>query len=194
MKRLLYHLPLLLLCACASHRPKPAPTVASEPVAPSVVRPDSTVVTPHRTLLDKVLNRPAVSDIHVGNMPAKIGKKATVNVYYGPATISTVGKKATAATAAGATATAIGKAKGPTAIGDSATATDNTKAGQRGGAAATAQGATATATTIKPPIPWLKYALCLGGLGVAYWLLLGGGGTLLLALWRKNKKSDTPTV
>lgn len=152
---------------------------------------DSIVVAPHRSLLDKVFGRkpkPYVADNHVGN----IGKKSTVSIYYGPATVSTttVGKKATAATAEGATATAIGKAKGPTAIGDSATAQDFTKQGQRGGAAASGAGATATATTIKPPTPWLKYGLwALGAVG-GYWLLFGGGGAVLLALWRRNKSTS----
>lgn len=48
-----------------------------------------------------------------------------------------------------------------------ATATNNTKAGQRGGAAATAPGATATATTKKGP-PWWVYAL-IAVLGAVGW-------------------------
>jgi hypothetical protein len=184
MKRLL---PLLLLLAsCASHHA--APPVASAPItAPA----DSAVVVPPRTTLDKVLGRPAATPYVV---PAKaitrIGKKS--NVYYGPTTVSTVGKKAVAAVGDEATASQVEKAKAPIAFeGD---ATDNTKAGQRGGAAATAPNATASATTIKPPTPWLKYGLWVVGLGGAYWLLLGGGGTLLLALWRRNKPTDTPTA
>lgn len=200
----------LLLGSCARHKPSPAPH--SDPIGvilppgdteftrinsdnpaengPSR-RPEKVVVQPHRTVLDKLLGRTPksyVSDNHVGN----IGKKSTVSVYYGPATVATttVGKKATAATGEGATATAIDKAKGPTAIGDSATATDNTKAGQRGGAAAIGAGSTATATTVKPPTPWLKYALWASGLGFTAWVLFGGGGAILLALWRKNKPTE----
>lgn len=200
----------LLLGSCARH--KPSPTPHAEPIG--VILPpgdkefvrinsdnpnengpsrqlDSVVVKPRRTVLDKILGRtpkPYVSDNHVGN----IGKKSTVNIYHGPATVTTttVGKKATAATAEGATATSIGKAKGPTAIGDSASAIDNTKAGQRGGAAATGDGSHAEATTVKPPTPWLKYALWASGLGFTAWVLFGGGGAILLALWRKNKPTQ----
>lgn len=55
----------------------------------------------------------------------------------------------------------VWKADGSVALAsDSATATvtDNTKAGQRGGAAATAPGATATTTT-KNGLPWWPFAL-----------------------------------
>ncbi|MBG8552368.1 hypothetical protein [Hymenobacter guriensis] len=71
------------------------------------------------------------------------------------------------------------------------TTTDNTKAGQRGGAAATAPNATATATTIKPPTPWLKYALWLAGAGAGYWLLFGGGWAVVAARLRRKKPTQT---
>jgi hypothetical protein len=118
-------------------------------------RPDSVIVQHSPSFIDKVLGR-TPEPFKVAVTPARIGKKSTVNIYYGPATVITtrVGKKATAATAEGVKATTVGKVKAPTAIGDSATATDNTKAGQRGGAAATAPGAIATATTEKTGWPW----------------------------------------
>jgi hypothetical protein len=118
-------------------------------------RPDSVIVQRALSFIDKVLGR-TPEPFKGAVTPARIGKKSTVSIYYGPATVTTttVGKKATAATAEGAVATTVGKVKAPTAIGDSATATDNTKAGQRGGAAATAPGAIATATTEKTGWPW----------------------------------------
>jgi hypothetical protein len=186
------------LSGCRTQKPAPERNVSRAegtplPAHPAVEAPhgslDSATVTPHRSLLDKVLGRPAPSPrpLPLGGGGVKVGKKSTVNIYHGPATVTnnTAGKNA----AAGAGATAGGKADGPVA-GTGATATDNTKAGQRGGAAATAPGATATATTIKPPTPWLKYGLWLaGGLG-AYWLLFGGGGAVLLALFRRNKSTS----
>jgi hypothetical protein len=153
------------LASCARHRTAPAPV--AEPVHASTTRPDSAVVTPRRTVLDKVLGREP-KPYTVKSTALNVGKKSTVAVYYGPATVTTttVGKKATAATAEGAIATTVGKVKAPTAIGDSATATDNTKAGQRGGAAAIGKDASATATTQKSGWPWWLYVLLVGGGGL----------------------------
>jgi len=124
--------------------------------------PDSVVVQPHRSLLDKALGRKAKREFHA--LPTSIGKKSTVSVYYGPTTVTTntAGKKA----AAGAGATTLTKPDAPvaTAAGD---AVDNTKAGQRGGAAATGAGATATATTQKAGWPWWLYVLLAGLVGYA---------------------------
>jgi hypothetical protein len=201
----------LLLGSCAGRKPAP-PAQKSEPIGAAAPATDKefvrinsgnpaengpsrpgVVVQPSRTILDKLMGRTPKPQYYPAGTPVTTGKKATVTIYNAPATVTTttVGKKATAATGEGATATAIDKAKGPTAIGDSATATDNTKAGQRGGGAAIGAGSTATATTVKPPKPWLKYALWASGLGFTAWVVFGGGGALLLALWRKNKPTDT---
>jgi hypothetical protein len=146
---------------------------------------DSVVVAPHRSVLDKLLGRTPASKA-ASSLPVKVGKKSTVSIYYGPATVSTttVGKKATAATAEGAVAIATEKKAGPVVLADSG-ATVQVAASQKGPAAAA--GRDATATTIKPPTPWLKYGLWLVGIGTGYWLLFGGGGAVLLALWRRNK-------
>lgn len=207
MKQALIFLALLLafcggiLCSsCRSSQPAPARdlsraegTPLGHPVAEATRGGlDSVVVTPHRSLLDKVLRREPQADTYVGQSTIKAGKKSTINAYYAPATVTstTTGKKGQSTTGDGATSTKVEKPNGPTATG-AGDAVDNTKAGQRGGAAATAPGATATATTIKPPTPWLKYGLWLAGFGGAYWLLFGGGGALLLALVRRNKSTDT---
>lgn len=138
MKTFLYICALLLafcggiLCtSCRTSKPdRAAGTDLTGPYAPVVVRPDSlpkhlartpdsVTVQPHRSLLDKVLCRtPSTSSIKSGQLH-KVGKKSTVNYYYGPATVNTttVGKKATAATAEGATATSIEKPKAPTTTG-----------------------------------------------------------------------------
>ena len=78
-------------------------------------------------------------------------------------------KNSSLATGAGAVATTITKPTGPVATG-AGSATDNTKAGQRGGAAATASGAVATATTES---------------GLSYWWLLVPVAGLL---WWQRKR------
>lgn len=150
----------------SASRADTAPHTPKWAVAVPPAKLDSIVVEPHRTLLDKLLGRKP-EPYTVGAAPVRVGKKSTVNIFHAPATVTTttLGKKATGAVGAGATATTIGKAKGPTAVGDSAIATDNTKAGQRGGAAATAPHATATTTTQKSSWPWWAYVLLIGAGG-----------------------------
>lgn len=77
-------------------------------------------------------NKPGLLQRIFGTKPAKF--KGTYNYYAPGSTVTTVGKKATAATAEGATA--IGKAKGQTVTGDSST----TNAVTGGGALATVNG------------------------------------------------------
>jgi hypothetical protein len=86
-------------------------------VAVPPVKVDSIIVEPHRTLLDKLLGRKP-APYTVKSAPLTVGKKSTVNNYYGPATVTTttVGKKATAATAEGAVATVIKKKAGPAIV------------------------------------------------------------------------------
>lgn len=178
----------ILCTSCRSSKPAPERNVSraeGTPLTPhSVVEAfrgglDTPAAPPPRRLFGllppkKVVSSPenVASDKLSGGKPRKC-KGCTIVYSAGPATVTTttVGKKATAATAEGAAATTIGKAKGPTAIGDSAAATDNTKAAQRGGAAATAAGATATATTEKNGIPW--------------WLWVGAAAVLAYVGYRK---------
>lgn len=76
----------------------------------------------------------------------------------------------------GATASVATAAPGGVAVAEATpTTTDNTKAGQRGGAAATAPGAVATATTERPGFPWVPVAI-----GAV--LIIGGG----LYVFRKS--------
>jgi hypothetical protein len=147
-------------------QPAPAPADSSAhtkpPYAvqlPPIAAPDSLPfieVSRKPTFLDKLFGHTPKTTIYPGLLPVKAGKKSTVNIFHGPATVNTTtaSKHATVAAGGGATATSIGKAKGPTAVGDSATATDNTKQGQRGGAGASGPGASATATTEKTGWPW----------------------------------------
>ncbi|WP_460578085.1 hypothetical protein [Hymenobacter coalescens] len=73
------------------------------------------------------------------------------------------------------------KARGPVAVGDSASATDNTKAGQKGGAAATGACSTATAVTEQAGPAWWAWLLVFL-LGV----VVGVAGTVyaLLRRWK----------
>jgi hypothetical protein len=170
---------------------KPPIAIALPPIA----APDSlpyVAVARKPTFIDKLLKRTPKTTYYPGTMPVRAGKKSVINIYHGTATVTTttVGKKATAATAAGATATSVEKIKAPTAIGDSTSATDNTKAGQKGGAAAIGKDASATATTIKPPTPWLKYGLWAAGALGGYWLVFGGGALWVAGVFkRKNNQA-----
>jgi hypothetical protein len=95
----------------------------------------------------------------VAGLPRKC-KGCTFNLVAGNQTVA--GKKAQVAAGDGATASVIEKKAGPAQVAsDSSTLTytDNTKAGQRGGAAATGQGATATATTEKAGFPYWVLAI-----------------------------------
>lgn len=73
----------------------------------------------------------------LAGMPVRLGKKATVNVYYGAATITNAGKKSTVAAGAGAVASHIEKKAGPAVVA-SDSSTLNAVAG--GGNLAAVQG------------------------------------------------------
>ncbi|NML65915.1 hypothetical protein HHL22_11930 [Hymenobacter sp. RP-2-7] len=100
-----------------------------------------------------------------------VGKKATVSVYYGAATVSSsaVAKKGQAATAPGAVLTSVQHPQAAVGLGAGATVQDYRKQGQRGGAAASGAGATATATTAKGSSWWWLLVLAVGGVGYAAW-------------------------
>lgn len=207
MKRLLFYLLVgwtiaAALASCRTTQPTPGRDLSRAEGTPYVAQPDSgkgnPEITPPGPPLEQKTgflglfgkkNTPSKPETKIiaGAQPGPRKCKGC-NIYYAPATVTTntAAKNATAGTGA----TGGGKADGPVA-GMGATATDNTKAGQRGGAAATAPNATATATTIKPPAPWLKYGLWAAGALGLYWVLFGGGGALLLALFRRNKPTDT---
>lgn len=176
MSRYLKLLPLAglalgLAAGCAAHKPvTPSPAVVPawasllRPVAAPGPRLDSVVVAPHRSRLAQLLGGgPAAQPARRTTGTAaveRVGKKATVNVYYGPATVSTAAKNA----AAGAGATAATKAVAPVA-GAGATSQDYRKQGQRGGAAASGQAATATTTTSQGLSWWWLLVPALGYLG-----------------------------
>ncbi|QIX61873.1 hypothetical protein HER32_12040 [Hymenobacter sp. BT18] len=102
------------------------------------------------------------------------GKKSTVIIQTGTGnTAATATKPGTMATGTEATAVDAGKARAPVQTGTANQATDNTKAGQRGGAAATAPGASAEATNKGGGTPWWVYAVCIGAGGVGGWMLRG---------------------
>ncbi len=88
------------------------------------------------------------------------------------------------------------KADGPVAQAtDSATASaaDNTKAGQRGGAAATAPHATATTTTEEAGWPWWSWLVLLGAEELITWLAFRMTVlTFLGGLFRSRKETSEP--
>jgi len=166
MKYLILGLAGLLLANCT--RPPVAPPPHSEPIGLDSFSADSTLAQNSIKLRlhaddsgytsQQVVRRrlfgllPSKAAPSVVGVPRKC-KGCTFNLVAGNQTNAVVGKKATAAVGDGASATAVAKASAPvaTSAGD---ATDNTKVGQRGGAAATAPNATATATTEKAGFPW----------------------------------------
>ncbi|TGE29746.1 hypothetical protein [Hymenobacter metallicola] len=94
----------------------------------------------------------------------KFKNKGTIIYQVGASnTASSATKPGTMATGTGASATDVKKADGPIQVGRGNQATDNSKAGQRGGAAATGEGSTLTAPTA--PTTWWKWLLLGLGLG-----------------------------
>ena len=167
----------LLLAGCASHRLQPSSQPAAynlvKPIAEPIALPaapavhlDSVVLRPHRSLFDKA--RAAV-----GFAPApaaqfgRIGKKATVNFYYAPATI--IGAKATATIGDGARTIVAGKKA--TQATDSATQQVATNAVAGHGNSATQTATTKQAADWKArlagPLGWVL-ALAVVGAGVYF--------------------------
>lgn len=175
---------LALLCAafatgCHSTRPAPDERVNAG-IVPHAVQldttaaapvPDSITVTPRATLLDRLRGRVPVPVRVPAGTVVHTGKKATVNVYNGPATITTIGKKANAATGTGAKVAVAGKTKAPLAMGDNTTAQDFTKQAKNG-AAANGDGATATATQ-NNGFPW--WILAVVGAALLGWRVIASG-------------------
>ena len=179
------YLLLLLLGGCAIHRPAAVAPVISAPVADvpvakptvidkQVIKPpmalpagvDSIVITPHRTLTDKV--RKAVGLRPAPTAFGHVGKKAVINFYYAPATV--IGKRSIAAIGDGAKTTVAGKRA--TQATDSATQQIATNA-----VAGHGNTTTQTATT-KQATDWK--ARLTGPLGWALAAVLVGGGLYLL--------------
>lgn len=152
----------LLLASCA--HPNTPPPPQAEPIgldSPIELRlhADDSGYTPSQVVRRRLfgLLPPKAAPLpEQAGVPRKC-KGCTFNTVAGNQTNNTAAKNATQAAGDGATATAVA-----TASGD---ATDNTKAGQRGGAAATAPGSTATATTQKPGFPWWVLAIPVVGYG-----------------------------
>lgn len=98
-----------LLTGCRTARPAPVVQADAAPATAMLARrdttarpPDSVVVLPHRSLLDKALRRtPARAHGQLAQL-GRIGKKAIITIYNAPATITNAGKKAQVL-AAGAT-------------------------------------------------------------------------------------------
>jgi len=204
MKRLLLHLLVgwtiaAALASCRPSRPAPERNVSRAEGTPFTPHPaaeavrgslDSATVTPHRSLLDKVLRREP-KPYTVKSTDLKVGKKSTVNIYHGPATVTTttVAKKATAATGEGAVAVAAEKKAGPVVVADSGADVRLAVAKEQ---AAAGEGIDQRHEETKQSwlaalLPWVGG---LGGAAVLYWLLFGGGGALLLALFRRNKSTN----
>lgn len=169
MKPLLYLPALLLAAACAGHhRPPSSPAALPAWDALPATGDSLVVLRAQQSRVARLLGLPArPSGGSVGLPIGKVGKHSTVNVYYGPATVSTTtaGKKS----AAGPGATTTTKPAAPVAAGAGATATDYRKQGQRGGAAASGAGARATATTSKGLSWWWLLLLAVAGVGYAAW-------------------------
>jgi hypothetical protein len=153
----------LAIASCT--RPPATHPPQSEPIGADALpaQLDSIVIARAPSALDKLLGRTPkpwkVAPI-VAHQPVSLGTKSTVNMYYGA--VTNAGKKAQVAAGEGAVASVVGKKAGPAVVAsDSSTLTytDNTKAGQRGGAAATGQGSTATATTEKAGFPYWVLAI-----------------------------------
>jgi hypothetical protein len=158
MRRYLYLGLLLSLGSCTAGRlvqePPPPATALSTPVAldalaelPPYLVPAPVGSTPRQRR--QWQKAQAANLARAGVLPAKL-------------------KNSSLATAPGAVATTVTRPRAPVATG-AGSATDNTKSGQRGGAAANAPHAQATATT---------------GSGLSYWWLLV---PLVGVLWRQRK-------
>lgn len=151
---------------------------------------DSVVVARPPSLLDKLLRR-TPAPYHVAVTPARIGKKSTVSIYYGAATITntTAGKKATVAAGTGAVASVVEKKAGPAIVAsDSSTLNALTGGGNLAAVhgdgntlpqtATTQQAADWRATLAKP-----AGAVLAGVLTV----VLVGGSIFLIAAYRRRK-------
>ena len=192
------HYCLLLVLLLAAHltgcRPaRPATERPSAGIAPRQIPadtvaaasgPDSITVTPRTSLLDKLRGRtPAPRRIPAGTV-VYAGKKATVNVYNAPTVITTIGKKATAATGAAAHIAIAGK--------KAQQATDSAAAiSSAGGAVAAGDGASATggATETKPGFWGALLGNPVGQIGLAViGLFIVAAGVYGFVLWKKKKQ------
>jgi hypothetical protein len=125
----------------------------------------------------------------LAGMPTRIGKKATLNVYYGTTTITNAGKKSTVAAGAGAVATVIEKKAGPAVVA-SDSSTLNAVAG--GGNLAAVQGdgnttsQTKQDTTKEAPGPLAVIAD-----NATAWLpwVLGGGAVVGIVIFLIRRKA-----
>ncbi|TGE22838.1 hypothetical protein [Hymenobacter metallicola] len=165
-------------------------TAVGEPVD-SIVQKKCTIATENPALKRRLfgLLPPA--------QPRKFKNKGTIIYQVGEGnTAASANKPGTMATGAGATATDAQKTEGPVQVGQNNQATDNTKAGQRGGAAATGEGSSATATTTKASwlsavLPWVVGILVI--YSVLPFLPIPGAGWLLLLAIRRGRSREPET-
>jgi len=157
------------------------------------VRADSLVVQPYRTLLAKVLRRPAPAKTYQA-ATIRAGKKATITIYAAPATITTAARNATIATGG---AVAAGKqARGPLIRADSG-ATVQVATSAKGPASAAGHDASATQTKPGGTTTWQAWLLraglaaLAGFVCVALWFGLPLLWPWLLALFRRGKNDTT---
>jgi len=155
----------LLLASCAHPNTPPPPhsepigadsltsadSLASQPIELKLHAADSGY-TPQQVVRRRLFGLLPPKAAPTAGVPRKC-KGCTFNLVAGNQTNTTAAKKSTVAAGDGASATTVAKASAPVAT-SSGDATDNTKAGQRGGAAATAPNSKATATTEKAGFPW----------------------------------------
>jgi hypothetical protein len=175
----------LLATSCRATREPAtvAPTATDATAGDAPAQPPGVVVVPHRSLVDKVIGRPAAPAYAATVLPRRIGKKATITIYNAPATITNAGKKATVAT----DATVIGKAKAPVATG-AGDVTDQAGASAASAIKGNGNAPVVTATQagkksigqalvddLTGPLGWVIGALALGaaayGVYYIWWLL-----------------------
>ncbi|RFP63479.1 hypothetical protein D0N36_19255 [Hymenobacter lapidiphilus] len=153
--------------------------IPSPKTAPDTLKADSassSVKAPHyeRRLFGLLPAKKAPEKTLEGFSGGKFKNKGTIIYQVGTGnTAAQATKPGTMATGTEATAVDAGKAKAPVQTGTGNDATDNTKAGQRGGAAATAPNSSATNSTKKGGTPWWVFALVLGLGGVGGWWVRG---------------------
>jgi hypothetical protein len=197
--------PALFLCAlllalggifsCRTAQPIPERDVSRAEGTPYVARPDSSsgklvkddkLVDEHSTSAPK---KGLISRIFSAKSPESASTSAprkckgcTIVYSTGPATVTTIGKKATAATGDGATATSIEKAKAPVATG-TGDATDQT--GAQASANIKGDNNTPKLTNTAPEAPGPLAVLVDNLTGPPGYVLAGGMVCLLLyGAWR----------
>jgi hypothetical protein len=164
-------------------------------VAVPPVKVDSVIVEWQPTFLEKLLGLQP-KPYHVAVVPARIGKKSTINVYHN-STVTNAEKKAQVAVGAGATASVIEKKAGPAQVA-SDSSTQNALLGGGNLAAVRGNGNTLPQTaTTQEAADWRATlakpaGYVLAGLGTV--LIVGGAIYLIVAYRRRNLLGNNGTV